>query len=157
MKQPSINLSESDRRILAALQRDSGQPLKELAETLGLSQSTLWRRIRDFEEAGVIAGRPTLLDPAKVGLGVCVFVHVNLRSHTAENRNSFERFLRDQPNVLECFSVTGPHDYVAIVRAADVESFEDFLMHRLLAQPSVASASSNVALRQLKYTTALPL
>ncbi|WP_342361028.1 Lrp/AsnC family transcriptional regulator [Terrarubrum flagellatum] len=152
-----MSLSESDRQILAALQQDGAASLKDLAEKLNLSQSTLWRRVRDFEEAGVIAGRVTLLDPAKVGLSVCVFVHVNLRNHTTENRDAFERFTRDQPNILECFSVTGPHDYVLIVRAADVGAFEDFLMHRLLAQPSVASASSNVALRQLKYTTVLPI
>lgn len=152
-----MTLSEPDRRLLREIQRDATLSLKDLAERLAMSQSTVWRRIQEFEATGLITSRVTLLDPARLGLGVCVFVHANLRDHSNESREAFERFIADQPNVLECFSVTGPHDYVLLIRAENVAAYEDFLMHKLLAHPRVASAQSDFALRQLKYTTMLPL
>jgi Lrp/AsnC family transcriptional regulator len=152
-----MTLTEADRRLLREIQRDATASLKDLAERLAMSQSTVWRRIQEFEAAGLIAGRVTLLDPARLGLGVCVFVHANLRDHSTESRDGFERFIAGQSEVLECFSVTGPHDYVLIIRTRDVAAYEDFLMHRLLAHPKVASAQSDFALRQLKYTTSLPI
>jgi len=150
-------IGESDRRILAALQADATLTLKQLAEAVAMSPSTVWRRVQDLEAAGVIVGRVTLLDPARLGLQVCVFVHVDIRDHRAETRDAFERFVRGRPEVMECFSITGAHDYMLIVRTETVAAFEDFLMHALLSQPAVAAASSNFTLRQQKYTTALPL
>lgn len=150
-------LLENDRKILAALQRDATLTLKQLSERLAMSQSTLWRRIQDLQASGVIRGRVTLVDPGLAGLQVCVFVHVNLKDHSAEARGGFERFVETRPEIMECFSVTGAHDYALIVRSETVAAFEDFLMHHLLTRPEVATASSNLALRQHKYTTALPL
>lgn len=152
-----IDLSAADRRILAALQEDATLTLKQLADRLSMSQSTVWRRVQELEAAGVIVKRVTLVDPRKAGLNVCVFVHVNLREHSAGMRERFDAFIRADRRILESFAVTGEHDYVLIVRTDTVESYDEFLMHHLLSHPSVARASSNLALRQQKYTTALPL
>lgn len=150
-------LTDADRRILTVLQEDATLTLKDLAERLSMSQSTVWRRMQDLEAAGVILKRVTLVDPRAVGLGVCVFVHVNLREQNAESRSAFEAFVRAERQILESFAITGEYDYMLIVRTDSVESFDEFLMHRLLAHPKVAKASSNLTLRQQKYTTALPL
>jgi Lrp/AsnC family transcriptional regulator len=139
------------------LQEDATLTLRELAERLALSQSTVWRRVQELEGSGVITGRVTLVDPRKAGLNVCVFVHVNLRDHGAQSRERFDTFIRTEPRILESFAVTGEYDYVLIVRTDTVEAFDEFLMHHLLSHPSVARASSSLTLRQQKYTTALPL
>lgn len=150
-------LSEADRRILSVLQEDATLTLKDIAERLSMSQSTVWRRVQELEAAGVILKRVTLVDPRKAGLSVCVFVHVNLREQNADSRAAFEAFVRTERQILESFAVTGEYDYMLIVRTDSVESFDAFLMHRLLAHPRVAKASSSLTLRQQKYTTALPL
>lgn len=152
-----MELTDADRRILMALQGDATLTLKQLAGRLAMSQSTVWRRVQELEAAEVIAQRVTLVDPAKAGLSVCIFVNVDLADHLLVTREGFEAFVRDCDQVMECFSITGAHDYMLIVRTKTVEAFDHFLMHRLLSRAEVASAHSNLTLRQQKYSTVLPL
>jgi Lrp/AsnC family transcriptional regulator len=152
-----MELTEPDLRILRELQRDGALSLRELGERAGMSQSSAWRRVQEMEAAGLILGRVALIDPKGAGFAVCVLVQVNIRAHTPDIRTAFERFVEGAPEVQQCFAVTGAHDYLLLVRARSVEDYEGFLMHRLLAQPAVATAHSMIALRQIKNTTALPL
>ena len=152
-----MSLDQKDRALLALLQRDATLTLRQLADRLPLSQASVWRRIRDLEASGVIGSRVTLVDPRAIGLGVRAQVQVDISDHGTAAREAFERFVLERPEVLECYSVTGPHDYLLTVLVRDVEAYESFLMHHLLAHPVVTSALTNFTLRQLKYTTALPL
>jgi Lrp/AsnC family transcriptional regulator len=153
----AMKTEESDRRILRELQRDATLTLKQLSERLAMSQSTIWRRIQEMEKDGVILGRATLVDPLAVGLSVCVFVNVNMTAHSTEVRSRFEAFAQSAPEIVDCYSVTGAHDYTLIVRTRTVEEFETFLMKQVLSQPGVATASSNLALRQHKRSAVLPI
>lgn len=152
-----LRLTESDRSVLRAIQDDADATVRELAERLGMSPSTVSRRITELEQVGAIRRRVALLDPDKVGFPVCVFVFINLVDHSKETRRQFEALVTGTAEVLECFSVTGTHDYTLIIRTHSVGEFEHLLMDKLLADDSVAQASSQIALRQHKYSTALPL
>lgn len=152
-----ISLDEADRAILRRLQRDAGATLEDLAAAAHLSSASAWRRVRSLEETGVIAARVALVDPARVGRGLCVFADVTLHQHGEALRAGFERFIAAAEEVMECHSTAGGRDYLLKIRVRDVAAYEAFLMERLLAHPSVASASSSFALRQLKYKTALPV
>ncbi|WP_316015275.1 Lrp/AsnC family transcriptional regulator [Roseobacter sp. HKCCA0434] len=156
-KHSPLTLTELDRAILAALQEDASLSARALAERLGQSQSTVWRRLNGLEEAGAIRARVALLDPARVGIGVCVFVQINLTDHGPRIRQAFEALVARTPEIMDCYAVTGSFDYTLIVRCASVEAFEDLLMHRLLAHEAVANASSQFTLRHIKAQTALPL
>ena len=157
MNDVTQSLSPGDRRILAALQDDATLSLKDLADAAHLSPSTVWRRVQDLEAAGVIRDRVALLDPDRLGLGVCTLVHVNISSQTPETRRAFEAFVDRHDTVLQCFAVTGGQDYMLVLRTRTVAAFERFLMDELLAHPSVASSSSQLVLRHHKNSTALPL
>ncbi|RED12299.1 Lrp/AsnC family transcriptional regulator [Pontivivens insulae] len=148
---------ETDRSILHALQRDATLSVRALAEQLGQAQSTIWRRLAALEKAELIRKRVALLDPAKLGIGVCVFVQINLRGHSADIRKAFEALVARTPEIMDCFAVTGSFDYTLIVRTGSVEDFEALLMHRILDHDSVANAASHFSLRHVKHETALPL
>ena len=152
-----LRLTEGDRAVLRAIQDDADATVRELAERLGMSPSTVSRRITELEQVGAILRRVALLDPDKVGFPVCVFVFINLVDHSKETRRQFEALVTGTAEVLECFSVTGTHDYTLIIRTHSVVEFEHLLMDKILADDSVAQASSQIALRQHKYSTALPL
>lgn len=152
-----VSLSETDVTILRAIQEDASLTARELAERLGMSPSTLWRRVNELEQVGAIEGRVALLNPDKVGLPVCVFVFINMVNHDKQTLAEFVRFVKGTASIMECFAVTGAHDYTLIVRASSVGAFEQILMEEILPHASVASASSQIALRQHKYSTALPL
>lgn len=152
-----ISLDGTDAAILRILQRDAAATLDAIAAVANLSTATAWRRIRALEAAGVIAGRATLLDPAKAGWSLCAFADVTLKDHSVGNRRAFERFVAAAEEVMECHSLAGARDYLLKIRAPDIAAYEAFLMERLLTHPAVASAASSFSLRELKFTTALPV
>lgn len=143
--------------MLKHLQTDISRPRQEIADAVGMSATTLWRRVNELESTGVIAKTVALVDAHKAGLDVCVLVSVSLKSHEPSTRASFEEAINQHAHVVECFLVTGGSDYMLIVRTSTVSAFETILMEDILGHPAVATASSNIALRQSKYTTALPL
>lgn len=152
-----MEFSEPDRRLLKVLQDDSTLSLKDMAAAAGMSSSTLWRRIQDFEAAGLIRKRVTLMDPVKLGLEVCVLLNVNIANQDRDARDAFERFAARHEEILQCFAVTGGHDYTLVVRTRSVAAYERFLMDELLAHPSVSSSETHLVLRQTKNETALPV
>jgi Lrp/AsnC family transcriptional regulator len=153
----TISLNPSDYRILDALQTDAGTGQIDLAELSGLSRTSVWRRLRELEESGVIERRVALLNPKPLGLQIHVLLSVTMVAHSDNIRNGFEQHVNTLPEVMECFSVSGDRDYVLQIVSPDMESFNDFLNDKILHHPSVHSASSSFALRRVKYTTALPL
>lgn len=146
-----------DNRILALLQEDATLSHADLAEHVGASPASCWRRVKALETAGVLRRTVRLVDPVAIGRGVNVLCNIRMRSHALEARQEFERFVDGRPEVVECFSMSGDWDYLLRIVVADVADYNDFLMRTLLAQSTVAGASSHFALSMTKYTTALPL
>jgi len=151
-----MKLSESDRKLLAALQRNVNLSQIDLAERTGLSRTSVWRRVRELEEAGVIESRVALLNPKALGLQIHVLLSVSMIEHSDRVRQSFEAHVESLPEVMSCFSVSGDRDYVLQIISRNMESYNDFLNTKILHHSSVRSASSSFALRRVKYTTALP-
>ncbi len=153
----AIQLDEIDRRLLRALQDDAEQSHAALAERVGSSSASCWRRIRALEEVGVLRRGVRLVDAGKVGRGVSVICQVRLKSHAEESRSAFDLFLQSHVEIMECYSMSGEWDYLLRVVVADVAAYERFLMRDLLSHPAVGAASSHFALKQVKYTTAVPV
>jgi DNA-binding Lrp family transcriptional regulator len=153
----TVQLDDIDRRLVRALMEDAGLSQAALAERVGASPASCWRRIKALEQVGVLRQAVRLVDPAKVGRGVSVMVQVRMSSHAPELRQAFERFLRERPEIMECHSMSGEWDYLMRIAVADVADYERFLMHELLNHPNVATTTSHFALSQVKYTTALPI
>ena len=151
-----INLSRSDRKLLKALQDNVNLSQIELAEHSGLSRTSVWRRVRELEDAGIIESRVALLNPKLLGLQIHVLLSVTMVQHSDRTRQSFEAHVEGLSEVMECFSVSGERDYVLQIISSDMESYNEFLNTKILHHDSVHSASSSFALRRVKYTTALP-
>ncbi len=154
---PSPTLDAIDRRILDELQRDASPSHAELAERVGTSAASCWRRIRSLEAARILTATIRLVDADRVGRGVNVLCNIRVRSHARDVRGSFETFVRSRPEILECYSMSGDWDYLLRVVAADVGDYEQFLMRTLLEHPAVGGASSHFVLSLTKFTTAIPV
>lgn len=154
---PQNELDAIDRRILAVLQDNARIANVDLAGQAGISASPCWRRVRDLEQSGVIARYVTLVDPAALGLQVSVFVQVTLEKQVETALGEFERAVLARPEVMECYLMTGDADYHLRVVVADLQAYERFLMDHLTKVPGIANIRSSFALKQVKYTTALPL
>ena len=150
-------LDEIDRRILTHLQRNARVSNAKLAELVGLSPAPCLRRIRALEEAGIIRDYVALLDSRAVGRAVTVFIEIRLDLQVKDRLDILERAIREWPEVLECNLMTGDADYMLRVAVPDVNAYEHFLRDKLTRLEGVASIKSSFALKQVKYTTALPL
>lgn len=145
------------RRLLRLIQAGSDRSLADLAEEAGMSQSSAWRRLQELEAGGVILKRVALLDPAKLDLKLCIIAHVTLEDHHDEAIASFSAVVKEQPEIMECYALSGTFDYMLKIRAADVESYEAFMTRHLMRNPHVRTVVSSFVLRELKSTTELPI
>lgn len=150
-------LDEIDSRILRVLQENARISNVDLAESVGISPSPCWRRVRELETDGVIDRYVTLVKPGAVGLPVSVFIQVSLEKQVEAALEEFEAAVLARPEVMECYLMTGDADYLLRVVLSDLEAYERFLLDHLTRIPCVASIKSSFALKQVKYRTALPI
>jgi Lrp/AsnC family transcriptional regulator, leucine-responsive regulatory protein len=150
-------LDAIDKAILGVLQADGRLSNVELAERVHLSPSACLRRVKQLEDAGVIAQYVALLNPKAVGQPGTSYTIVNLESLNAALVESFEQAVRDQPDILDCFYVAGSNDYLIRFTYRDAEDLERFHAQVLMRLPGVQRSNSMLVLRTVKRTTALPL
>jgi Lrp/AsnC family transcriptional regulator len=150
-------LDKFEKRILELLQEDASLSTAEIAERVGLSASPCWRRIDRLEKDGFIKRKVALVDRRKVGLNAHVFAQVRLNAHGRAHLDEFTEAIRAFPEVLECYVLMGPVDFLIRIVAPDIEAYERFFFDRLSQLPGVQEVNSTVALSEIKATTALPI
>ncbi len=128
-----------------------------IAESIGLSASPCLRRIKMMEKAGIISRYVALLNQHEVGLPVSVFVSIKLESQKEPALDKFSKAIARWPEVLECYLMTGPRDYLLRVVVADLQAYEGFVKEKLTRLDGIASIESSFALGQVKYTNVLPI
>jgi Lrp/AsnC family transcriptional regulator len=153
----SSQLDGTDRRIIRELQRDAGLSHAALAERVGASAASVWRRVRNLEKMGVLGKAVRLADPKFLDRSVNVLCQVRMTRQTISARTDFEEFIQSREEIVECYSMSGEWDYLLRISVRDVADYDRFVMRGVLAHPSVAHAASNFALRQVKYTTEIPV
>ena len=84
-------LDKTDRKILELLQSDATLSVATLAERVGLSTTPCWKRVKRLEEEGYIVKRVALIDRAKVGLKVTIFVSIKTNEHDPAWLGNFAR------------------------------------------------------------------
>lgn len=139
-----------NRRILRELQRDCRLPVAELGARVGLSASACHRRVRQLEEAGVIAGYVARLDRRALGYTMEFFVEVALRSQSDKALDAFERAVEAMPEILECHLMAGGTDYMLRIAVRDAADFERIHRERLAKLPHVARIESHLAIRPVR-------
>ncbi|NNG03487.1 MAG: Lrp/AsnC family transcriptional regulator [Inquilinus sp.] len=149
-------LDDIDRRILATLQTNAALSLAELADRVGLSKNPCWRRVKRLEEDGVIRGRVALLDGKRLNLGLTAFIAVRTNQHTADWLETFAAAVRDLPEIVGAFRMTGDVDYLLHAVVSDMKAY-DALYQRLIDRIELSDVSSSFVMEEIKQTTALPL
>jgi DNA-binding Lrp family transcriptional regulator len=128
----------------------------KLAEHLSLSVTPCWRRLKRLEDEGYIKGYQANLDRRKLGYDVLAFVNLSFSNVGVKTPNCFEEMIKDHPEVLSCHKITGDADYLLQVVAEDLDAYSDFI-EMLRTVPGIHSIHSNLALKEIKATTRLPV
>jgi Lrp/AsnC family transcriptional regulator len=151
-----VKIDSIDRRILEELQRDAARPVEQIASLVGLSQNPCWRRIKRLEAVGVIQRRVAIVDAARLGVGLTVFVSIRTNQHNESWLERFASGVRKIPEVVELYRMSGETDYLLKVLARDVADY-DRIYKQLIRTAELHDVSSSFAMEQIKYTTEVPL
>ena len=143
-------MDKFDKSILACLKSDGRMSFQDIGSKVGLSISSVARRVHTMEAAGIIEGYTVQINEEKLGFGFPVFVSVRLERQLARNFAAFEEKIRQFPEVVECWLMTGSQDYLLKLSTSDVRAFERFLTEDLTAIDKVSSVDTSIPLRCVK-------
>lgn len=123
-------IDDADRIILSELQQDARKSLDTLSGACGLSVPTVQRRLKHLRDKGVISKEVAVIDPQKVGQPMTYVVMVEMERERVDQLDSFKRAAWAEPQVQQCYYVTGEADFCLICTASEMSDFES-LTHRL--------------------------
>lgn len=149
-------LDQIDRKIIAELMRDATLPVAQIADRVGLSQTPCWKRIQRLEASGIVTGRVAMVDPARLGFGLTVFVEVEAVDHSAEWREAFMKATGAIPEIMEVYRMAGEMDYLLRVSVGDTADF-DSLYKRLTDAVAIKNFTSHFVMERMKYGTVYPV
>jgi len=152
----SIELDETDRRILNTLQRDCSLTNQELAERVHVSAPTCLRRVRRLVEGRVIERQIAIVSPEALAAGLTAIVEVTLERQSAELLGQFERQLVDEGQVQQCYRVSAGPDFVLVVYVADMAAYHAFAHRVLSAQANVRNVRSFFSVHRSKFAPVIP-
>jgi Lrp/AsnC family transcriptional regulator len=145
-----------DRKILAVVQEDASLSVAEIGSRVGLSSTPCWKRIQRLEAEGVITKRVALVDPAKIGLGITVFVSIETGDHSQDWLTRFAELVGAMPEVMEFYRMAGDVDYMLRVVVPDIAGYDAFYK-KLIGKVPLKNVTSRFAMEKIKSTTTLPI
>tara|TARA_R110002094_G_scaffold30511_6_gene43026 strand:+ start:3196 stop:3714 length:519 start_codon:yes stop_codon:yes gene_type:complete len=152
----SVRIDDTDRKILAELQRDASQSLDDIARNVGSSKTPVWNRIRKLRDAGVIGQQTVMLDAEALGFEACFFVLIRTSEHEADWQSRFLKALQDRPEVQEAHRLAGDIDYILKVRVKNARAYDAFYQ-ALISEVRVHNVTALLSMEEIKSTVMLPL
>ena len=143
-------LDSTDRSLLRLLQEDSTRTIKQLAAELNLTNTPVYERIKRLEKAGIIERYRAEVNAEKIGKELLVFTHVSLKEHSKEYLHNFEQKVQALPEVIECYHVSGEHDYLLRVLVANMQGYRTFLTEKLSKIKNLGNVHSSFVMEPIK-------
>lgn len=150
------NLDHFDHALLQALQRDSSQSQRALADQVGLSQNACWRRLKALETSGIIRKRTVVIDRERLGAGLVVFAMIKTRSHSADWLQKFRRHVSSIPEVIDFHRIGGDYDYLLKIITGNMASYDD-VYKRLIEHIELETVTSYFAMETIEEQRPIPL
>ena len=152
----AVRIDETDRKIMAELQRDAGRSLDDIAKAVGSSKTPVWNRIRKLREAGILGPQTVRLDADALGFEACFFVLIRTSEHEADWQQKFLAALRARPEVQEAHRLAGDIDYILKVRVQNARAYDAFYQ-ALISEVKIYNVTALLSMEEIKSTTALPI
>lgn len=150
-------LDDKDIEILTILQSDGRITNAELAKRVGLSAPSALQRVRGLERSGLIRGYVALLDHERLGLRTMVLAKISLSLHQDRPIEQFRKAVSSIPEIVECYHVSGEHDFLLKILVRDIRAYEALLREQLSKIKAIQKIESSFVLAVPKHTTQIPL
>ncbi|MGO4889492.1 Lrp/AsnC family transcriptional regulator [Anaerobacillus sp. MEB173] len=148
-------LDRVDLQILDILQKQAHVSNAEIARRVNLSSPAIHSRIKRLENEGYINKQVAILNPEKLGFDLLCFIFISTNIHQAEKLDVLEDAFRQMTEVLECHCLTGEYDYLLKVANRDRTDLQAFI--RKLNELGITKIQTSLGLREIKYSTVLPI
>ncbi|MGV3001434.1 Lrp/AsnC family transcriptional regulator [Vibrio sp.] len=150
-------LDKVDKTLLNMLQQDTTTSLQELADTVNLTTTPCWKRLKRLEEQGMIDKKVALLNPERLGLSFVAFALIKTNNHSNEWYQAFVDTVSEFPEVMEFYRMAGEFDYMMKVLVSDMKAYDEFYKKLVNSVEGISNVTSTFAMESIKYTTALPI
>jgi len=152
-----MKLDEMDMKILNILQQNGKIKNTKLASQIGISPPAMLERVKRLESSGVIKKYAALVDRAKINMRIMAFISISLSVHQLTSLDEFTSRILEMEEVLECYQVSGSHDFVLKVVLPSMDYYSDLINNKITRIPGVRTTESTFVLSTIKYDTAFPL
>lgn len=139
-------LDSLDIKILQILQKDARITHKELAAQLDLSTTPVFERVKKLERKGYIKHYSAVLDYEKLGFGLVVFILVKMQVHDNAHIEQLIREVKKLEEVVECYHITGEHDYLLKIVIEDMNAYQKFIRNKLSTIPGIVHLNSSIVM-----------
>ncbi|MFT7498489.1 MAG: Lrp/AsnC family leucine-responsive transcriptional regulator [Porticoccaceae bacterium] len=146
-------LDDIDLKILRILQKDSKKTTKEIADSINLSSSPVYERIKRLEKNGYIKNYVALLNKNKIGKPITAICMVSLRYHNEGFIDKFEMQIKALEEVQECYHMAGKVDFFLKINLEGLESYHDFIRSKLSKIENIGILESYFVLKEIHHTT----
>lgn len=153
----SINLDETDIRLLNILQKNSKYTTKELADRIHLSQTPTFERQRRLERLGIIDRYIAMVNPKRAGNGIMVLCNVCLKQHSQKFITEFMDAVQHIDDIVECYNISGEYDFLIKVYVRDMEQYQDFVLNTLGVIDCIGSIHSVFVYGMVKTYSGIPI
>ncbi len=143
---PKVELDETDRKILTELQRDGRRSFKKISEDAGVSEATVFVRVKKLQEKGVLKGFRAVVDPKVVGKSLTAIVLVRANPKTFPGMlNALKKF----EDVNEIYDVTGEYYSILKIRTSGTDELSK-IIDQIGAVEGIAGTETIIVLRTVK-------
>ncbi len=146
-------LDEFDHNILSVVQANNLRTHADIGKAVGLSPSSVRRRLAQLRSSGVIEADVSIVNPDKER--ITVIVTVVFQKESVEADREFKRRMREAPEVSQCYSVAGGLDFILVVHAENHSAYEAWGERELMADPGIRRYDSHIAWSRVKFSTAV--
>ena len=151
----SIDIDDTDLRLLDALQSDAAISNQDLAAQVHVSPPTCLRRVKRLRDAGLIERQIAILSTDKLapvlGHGLSAIVEVSLDQQGAEFQDAFERRVTADDAVQQCYRVSPGPDFVLIVHVADMPGYQALAQRLFTQDANVRNVKAYFSLKRAKF------
>lgn len=146
-----------DAKLLAEVQRNARQTSDQLARAVGLSATACQRRLKRLRELGVIQAEVAVLSPKAVGRSLLMIVSVSLERERSEIIDRFKQSIRQAPEVMQAYYVTGEADFILVITARHMDEYEAFSRRFFYENPDIRGFKTSVVMDRVKAGLAIPI
>lgn len=139
-------LDATDRKILKFLIENARMPFLEIARECGISGAAIHQRIRKLDEAGVIQGSRIVVDPKKMGFGVCAYISISLKDPQLLKQTVEQ--LKEIPEIVEAHFITGKGNILTKLYCLDNEHLMRTIFDKILRIQGIATTETTISLQE---------